>query len=257
MRVYLAGLVGLLLILTADARVGNSSESSFCTETKECLLCDLVCKNDDYEGVRHYDSVKWVSTDKEAHFMDKAIVTTFMRLFKYITRSNKAGINIDKTVPVIVEETKRISRSFVYTLSFVMPSAQHMTPPQCTDDKVGGSSSTGEEEGSGSTKQAGDSISAVEKEGFDSAEQAGGSGSAGEARRTLGTTNAGTTHQAYSVPRQSRASGDSTQSRASGDSPQLGTSGDSPQPGTSSDGPHPGVSGDGPRNTSTKAEGPV
>ncbi|XP_020335697.1 heme-binding protein 2-like [Oncorhynchus kisutch] len=134
-RVYLAGSVGLLLILTADARVGNSSESSFCTETKECLLCDLVCKNDDYE-VRHYDSVKWVSTDKEAHLMDKAIVTTFIRLFKYITRSNKAGINIDMTVPVIVEETKRISRSFVYTLSFVMPSAHHMTPPQPTDDKV-------------------------------------------------------------------------------------------------------------------------
>ena len=42
--------------------------------------------------VRHYDSVKWVSTDKEAHFMDKAIVTTFMRLFKYITRSNRAGV---------------------------------------------------------------------------------------------------------------------------------------------------------------------
>ncbi|XP_064879369.1 heme-binding protein 2-like [Oncorhynchus nerka] len=131
-RVYLAGSVGLLLILTADARVGNSSESSFCTETKECLLCDLVCKNDDYEGsckVRHYDSVKWLSTDKEAHFMDKAIVTTFMRLFKYITGSNKAGINIDMAVPVIVEETKRISRSFVYTLSFVMPSAHLMTPP--------------------------------------------------------------------------------------------------------------------------------
>ncbi|XP_021472310.2 heme-binding protein 2-like [Oncorhynchus mykiss] len=133
--VYLAGSVGLLLTLTADARVGNSSESSFCTERKECLLCDQVCKNDDYE-VRHYDSVKWVSTDKEAHFMDKAIVTTFMRLFKYITRSNRAGINIDMTVPVIVEEMKRISRSFVYTLSFVMPSAHHMTPPQPTDDKV-------------------------------------------------------------------------------------------------------------------------
>uniref|UniRef100_A0AAZ3Q4Z5 Uncharacterized protein n=1 Tax=Oncorhynchus tshawytscha TaxID=74940 RepID=A0AAZ3Q4Z5_ONCTS len=46
-RVYLAGSVGLLLILTADAR------SSFCTETKECLLCDLVCKNDDYEGTKN------------------------------------------------------------------------------------------------------------------------------------------------------------------------------------------------------------
>ncbi|KAK6311391.1 hypothetical protein J4Q44_G00170550 [Coregonus suidteri] len=70
--VYFAGLVGLLLILTAEARIGNSSESSFCTESRECLLYDLVCKNDDYE-VRHYDSVKWVSTDEECYFMDKAI----------------------------------------------------------------------------------------------------------------------------------------------------------------------------------------
>ncbi|XP_041722674.1 heme-binding protein 2-like isoform X1 [Coregonus clupeaformis] len=136
-RVYLAGLVGLLLILTAEARVGNSSESSFCTETKECLLYDLVCKNDDYE-VRHYDSVKWVSTDEEAYLMDKAIVTSFMRLFKYITGSNEAGVNIDMTVPVIVkiEETKRMSQSSVYTLSFVLPSAHQMTPPQPTDDKI-------------------------------------------------------------------------------------------------------------------------
>uniref|UniRef100_A0A8C8I6N1 Uncharacterized protein n=1 Tax=Oncorhynchus tshawytscha TaxID=74940 RepID=A0A8C8I6N1_ONCTS len=102
--VYLAGSVGLLLILTADAR------SSFCTETKECLLCDLVCKNDDYEGTAKNTCV-----------------------YPYIF---PIGINIDMTVPVIVEEMKRISRSFVYTLSFVMPSAHHMTPPQPTDDKV-------------------------------------------------------------------------------------------------------------------------
>uniref|UniRef100_A0A8C8ICD7 Uncharacterized protein n=1 Tax=Oncorhynchus tshawytscha TaxID=74940 RepID=A0A8C8ICD7_ONCTS len=111
--VYLAGSVGLLLILTADAR------SSFCTETKECLLCDLVCKNDDYEGSR---------------FLFPCLCVYLARcVYPYIF---PIGINIDMTVPVIVEEMKRISRSFVYTLSFVMPSAHHMTPPQPTDDKV-------------------------------------------------------------------------------------------------------------------------
>ncbi|XP_029608013.1 heme-binding protein 2-like, partial [Salmo trutta] len=133
----LAGLVGLLLNLTAEARVGTPLSLAFVSETKECLLYDLVRKNDDYE-VRHYDSVKWVSTDEEAHFMDKAIVTSFMRLFKYITGSNKAGINIDMchVLTMIVVETKRISQSFVYTLSFVLPSAHHMTPAQPIDDKT-------------------------------------------------------------------------------------------------------------------------
>ncbi|XP_041737995.1 heme-binding protein 2-like [Coregonus clupeaformis] len=135
--VYFAGLVGLLLILTAEARIGNSSESRFCTESNECLLYDLVCKNDDYE-VRHYDSVKWVSTDEESYFMDKAIYTAFRRLFKYITGSNKAGVNIDMTAPVIVkiEEKKKMWASSVFTLSFLLPSTNQMTPPQPTDDKV-------------------------------------------------------------------------------------------------------------------------
>nr|ACO10680.1 Heme-binding protein 2 [Caligus rogercresseyi] len=135
--VYLAGLVGLVLILTAEARVGNSSESRFCTESKECLLYDLVCKNDDYE-VRHYNSVKWVSTDEEAYFMDKATYTAFRRLFNYITGSNKAGVNIDMTAPVTVkiEEKKKMWGSSVFTLSFLLPSTHQMTPPQPTDDKV-------------------------------------------------------------------------------------------------------------------------
>ncbi|KAM9540025.1 heme-binding protein 2-like [Salvelinus alpinus] len=135
--VYFPGLVGLLLILTAEARIGNSSESSFCTESRECLLYDLVCQNDDYE-VRHYDSVKWVSTDEECYFMDKAMYTAFQRLFKYITGSNKAGVNIDMTTPVTVkiEEKKRLWQSSVFTLNFLLPSDYQMTPPQPTDDSV-------------------------------------------------------------------------------------------------------------------------
>nr|ACI69904.1 Heme-binding protein 2 [Salmo salar] len=125
--VYFSGFVGLLLILTAEARIGNSSESSFCTESRECLLYDSVCKNDDYE-VRHYDSVKWVSTDEECYFMDKATYTAFGRLFKYITGSNEAGVKI--------EEKKRLWQSSVFTLSFLLPSDYQMTPPQPTDESV-------------------------------------------------------------------------------------------------------------------------
>ncbi|XP_023854436.1 heme-binding protein 2-like [Salvelinus sp. IW2-2015] len=135
--VYLAGLVGLVLILTAEARVGNSSESRFCTESKECLLYDLVCKNDDYE-VRHYDSVKWVSTDEEAYFMDMATYTAFRRLFNYITGSNKAGVCVCVVCCYtdLFEEKKKTWGSSVFTLSFLLPSTHQMTPPQPTDDKV-------------------------------------------------------------------------------------------------------------------------
>lgn len=36
--------------------LSDSSESSFCTETKECLLYDSVCKGDDYE-VNHFHKI--------------------------------------------------------------------------------------------------------------------------------------------------------------------------------------------------------
>ncbi|KAL0993586.1 hypothetical protein UPYG_G00110110 [Umbra pygmaea] len=135
--VYLAGFVVLLLFLTAEARVGNSSESTFCTETKECLLYDLVCKGDNYE-VRHYSSAKWVTTDEESYFMDKAIYTAFMRLFKYINGSNNADVNIDMTAPVIIKvnEMKNMWQQSVYTLSFLLPSEHQLNPPQPTDEKV-------------------------------------------------------------------------------------------------------------------------
>ncbi|RXN04404.1 repressor of yield of DENV -like protein [Labeo rohita] len=44
------GVIVLLFAMTVDGRVGNSSsESSYCTETKECFLFDLVCEGDGYE----------------------------------------------------------------------------------------------------------------------------------------------------------------------------------------------------------------
>ncbi|KAJ7989911.1 hypothetical protein DPEC_G00309400 [Dallia pectoralis] len=135
--IYFAGLIGLLLFLTAEARIGNSSESAFCTETKECLLYDLVCKTDSYE-VRHYEAAKWVTTNEKSVVLEKAMYTAFMRVFKYINGSNSNGVNIDMTAPVIIkiDQTKKIWQSSVYTLSFLLPSEYQVDPPQPTDDKV-------------------------------------------------------------------------------------------------------------------------
>merc|ERR1739838_423001 len=85
--ILIPGLVGLLLVLTADARLGYSSQlSTVCTETKECLLYDRICENENYE-VRYYSSLKWVSTDASGLLMGVPTIEAFMRLFRYITTS--------------------------------------------------------------------------------------------------------------------------------------------------------------------------
>ncbi|XP_053347498.1 heme-binding protein 2 [Clarias gariepinus] len=134
----LIGAVVLLISITAEARVGNSNEStSYCTETKECLLFDLICEGDDYE-VRHYEAAKWVTTEVESIVKEVAIVKAFRKLFKYITGENEAGAHIDMTAPVITkikEETPWLETS-VYVLSFLLPSAYQSQAPQPNDSTV-------------------------------------------------------------------------------------------------------------------------
>ncbi|XP_064170275.1 heme-binding protein 2 isoform X1 [Anguilla rostrata] len=135
-RACLWALVVLVLMVTAEAYVGNSSESSFCTETKECLLYDLVCKTDEYE-VRHYSPTKWVSTDEESFFMEAATTKAFRKLYKYITGTNEQGVKIDMTAPVVVKmKEKPYWHSSVYTLSFLLPSAYQESPPTPTNSEV-------------------------------------------------------------------------------------------------------------------------
>lgn len=128
----------MLLGLTVEGRIGDSkSESSYCTETKECLLFDLVCEGDGYE-VRHYDAAKWVSTEEQSHFMELAISRAFKKLYKYITGENEAGAKIDMTAPVLikVKEDASILGSSVYVLNFLLPSDFQANPPKPTDPSV-------------------------------------------------------------------------------------------------------------------------
>ncbi|XP_022608341.1 heme-binding protein 2-like [Seriola dumerili] len=134
--IYLSGLVGFLLVLTAEARVGNSSQLQFCSETEQCLLFDLICKTDEYEA-RHYDSVKWVSTDETSFFMEFAAMKAFRRLYEYISGTNDKGKKIEMTAPVIVRmPDKRFWQMGVYTMSFLLPADCQKNPPKPTDSKV-------------------------------------------------------------------------------------------------------------------------
>ncbi|XP_034749071.1 heme-binding protein 2 isoform X1 [Etheostoma cragini] len=135
--IYLSGLVGFLLVLTAEARIGNSSHLQFCTDTEQCLLFDLICKTDNYE-VRHYDSVKWVSTEENSSFMEIATMRAFKRLFNYITGANENGKKIKMTAPVLIKifENKSFWQTGTYTLSFLLPSEEQTNPPKPSDNKV-------------------------------------------------------------------------------------------------------------------------
>ncbi|KAM9769824.1 uncharacterized protein soul5l [Menidia menidia] len=125
------------LVALAEGSVGPSSNTSFCTESKECLEYDLVCKTDEYE-VRHYSPTRWVSTDAEAYFMGVGAAMAFRRLFQYITGANDAGVQMEMTAPVLVkipEETKMWEPA-VYTLNFPLPAAYQEQPPAPTSDKL-------------------------------------------------------------------------------------------------------------------------
>uniref|UniRef100_A0A3P9I5B0 Heme-binding protein 1 n=1 Tax=Oryzias latipes TaxID=8090 RepID=A0A3P9I5B0_ORYLA len=133
---FLSGLVGFVLLLTAEAGVGNSSKVEFCFETPECLLFDLICETSTYE-VRHYDSVKWASTKESSYVFEFAAPKMFTRLFKYITGENEGGKKIEMTTPVVVRmPEKKLWEKGDFTMSFLLPSEHQSNPPKPTNVDV-------------------------------------------------------------------------------------------------------------------------
>ncbi|XP_037328587.2 uncharacterized protein soul5l [Pungitius pungitius] len=123
-------------VVSAGGSVGPST-NSFCTESKECLEYQLVCKTDEYE-VRHYSPTRWVSTDAEAYFMGVGAAMAFRRLFQYITGANEGGFQMEMTAPVLVriQEETRMWEPAVYSLSFPLPAVYQEEPPAPTSDKL-------------------------------------------------------------------------------------------------------------------------
>ncbi|XP_059189305.1 uncharacterized protein soul5l isoform X2 [Centropristis striata] len=135
--IFISAVALLAFAVSAEGSVGPSSNTSFCTESKECLEYQLVCKTDEYE-VRHYSPTRWVSTDAEAYFMGVGAAMAFRRLFQYITGANEGGVQMEMTAPVLVkipEETKMWEPA-IYTLNFPLPAAYQEKPPTPTNDKL-------------------------------------------------------------------------------------------------------------------------
>ncbi|XP_034043285.1 uncharacterized protein soul5l isoform X2 [Thalassophryne amazonica] len=136
-RDFISVLVMMALVVSVDGSIGPSTNTSFCTESKECLEYELVCKTDEYE-VRRYTPTRWVSTDAEAYFMGVGAAMAFRRLFQYITGANEGGVQMEMTAPVLVkipEETKMWEPA-IYTLNFPLPAAYQDKPPTPTSDKL-------------------------------------------------------------------------------------------------------------------------
>ncbi|KAM4749758.1 uncharacterized protein soul5l [Anableps anableps] len=134
---FITGVAVLALVVSIEGSVGPSTNTSFCTESKECLEYELVCKTDEYE-VRHLSPTRWVSTDAEAYFMGVGAAMAFRRLFQYINGANDEGVKMEMTAPVLVkipEETK-LWEPAVYTLNFPLPAAYQDKPPAPANDKV-------------------------------------------------------------------------------------------------------------------------
>ncbi|XP_028303657.1 uncharacterized protein soul5l [Gouania willdenowi] len=125
------------LLVSVGGSVGPSTNTSFCTESKECLEYELICKTDEYE-VRQYSPTRWVSTDAEAYFMGVGAAMAFRRLFQYITGANEAGIQMEMTAPVLVKipEETRMWEPAIYTLNFPLPAAYQKKPPAPTNEKL-------------------------------------------------------------------------------------------------------------------------
>ncbi|XP_012737272.2 uncharacterized protein soul5l [Fundulus heteroclitus] len=127
----------LALVVSIEGSVGPATNTSFCTESRECLEYELVCKTDEYE-VRHIGPTRWVTTDAEAYFMGVGAAMAFRRLFQYINGANDEGVKMEMTAPVMVrvpEETK-LWEPAVYTLNFPLPAAYQDKTPAPVNDKL-------------------------------------------------------------------------------------------------------------------------
>ncbi|XP_034449132.1 heme-binding protein 2-like isoform X1 [Hippoglossus hippoglossus] len=137
MMMLLSGLVGLLLVLTAEARVGYSSRSGVCSETEQCLLFDLICKTEDFE-VRHYESAKWASTIETASSIGTAFVNGFKRVDEYFNGANENGAKIHMPEHVGIRIPNETTwETAVYDVIGLLPlEYQETSPPTPTDDNI-------------------------------------------------------------------------------------------------------------------------
>uniref|UniRef100_A0A4W4HAW1 Heme-binding protein soul5, like n=1 Tax=Electrophorus electricus TaxID=8005 RepID=A0A4W4HAW1_ELEEL len=120
------------IMFTGVAVVNSTEPGSFCSETKECLLYDLICQGNEYE-VRQCVGCFISYVFVFCFFLRSAI----MRLLSlnYIRGENEAFVNIDMTTPVIIKVEREFSKfnKSIYVVNFPLHLAYQKHAPKPID----------------------------------------------------------------------------------------------------------------------------
>ncbi|XP_075719078.1 heme-binding protein 2-like [Rhinoderma darwinii] len=132
-------LLGLLSVLgiavTEQASVASNQNQSpsFCG-TRDCPRYQLVKQYDNFEH-RDYEETRWVTTSLKQDMIGIGMVISFRRLFSYITGKNAEGLNINMTVPVVINIPSKQQTAGNSTMCFFVPHEVE-NPPAPTDPAV-------------------------------------------------------------------------------------------------------------------------
>ncbi|NP_001089137.1 heme binding protein 2 S homeolog precursor [Xenopus laevis] len=135
--------MGTLLLLSllslcgtaVRAEEGASTDGKFpefCGD-RECPKFHLVQQYDSFE-LRAYEGTQWVTTELDDGFLGFGMVTSFRRLFNYISGKNSQGIKIEMTVPVLMQYPSKDTGRNATMSFFLSPSL--VNPPQPLDPAV-------------------------------------------------------------------------------------------------------------------------
>ncbi|XP_068728603.1 uncharacterized protein [Montipora capricornis] len=117
-----------------EASESSNKSPKFCGKY-ECPLFyeEELNKTSDYKLRCYSKSYKWVTTRYDGTSSKRE---SFMRLFKYISGSNMAGMKMDMTVPVAMQIKLRSQSMSYQTMSFFIPFEHQLDAPSPTDRNV-------------------------------------------------------------------------------------------------------------------------
>ncbi|XP_075059925.1 heme-binding protein 2-like [Mixophyes fleayi] len=118
----------MLLVLFAvfGTTVVAEQSASFCREL-DCPKYQLVKQYDNFEH-RTYEETRWVTTSLKLDFFSIGMVTSFRRLFKYISGENSEELKINMTVPVVTSVPLQKPPVHNSTMCFFVPHALENPP---------------------------------------------------------------------------------------------------------------------------------
>ncbi|XP_040285617.1 heme-binding protein 2-like [Bufo bufo] len=130
-------LLGLLSVLGIAVQASDVSSQNklppFCGHY-DCPKYRLVKQYFDFE-LRQYEATHWVTTPLDMYIFDMGMVTSFNRLFKYISGDNAEGLKMSMTVPVVMYLPLELPSTKNATMSFFVLHAVE-NPPRPTDPEV-------------------------------------------------------------------------------------------------------------------------